>query len=1332
MKIKFISKITLLFIAIFCEQKLYSQSLYPPKIETPNSTSLGKFGEIPVNLFTGTPNISIPLHTLIYGNIQVPISLRYHPGSVKPSQQPGWVGSGWDLQSIGSVSRQQRGLWVDEYYAEGHPTPTATETYYPFPGQTSTPGGTTANLPNWNTQSQFFSYFTSSYPYAEKDIEADEFSFNVLGYSGKFYYSGTNKGWQVVSDQNIKVEIQDFYNRNEIVAAIKQFNIPDNTTNLGPAPGQSRMFGGFILTAPNGMKFYFGGKDGGIPDAVEFSCPRNSTAASLLPVFTANTWLLKKIKDVNGNEITFNYNRTYPTCNLFINYGYFNGACDNGNSPNNLLHGSSSTFSLNKVEPNKLSGIFQWPMYLSSISSPNENVSFNKSDAVCKAYTQDQLTYLDITNKVVSDVDNLVLGLSYPDNINKLRWQQLDKVIVTDKMTYSNGYNNYQPNKIKQFKFNYSNSVNARLSLLGLEQLDKNNNVIGAYSFNYNSGSGNDLNTNLSNNSIYPDGNYTDHWGYYNGIDINFAGPTDIYYRKTPSATFVTAGLLNKITYPTGGYTSFTWEPNDYSRLVDIDRQSYSNVNSIGGGARIAEIKSYANNNELSLQKKYYYKSNYSAGINPATLTSSGVINGNPQYLFQLVNRAGLLPVGSGSGHTVSVVYLNGVGNFGYTGQGAPVGYDEVTEVNADGSYTKNYFTNYGVDLNGVSHWDKPPLGYCGWDPNNDTYFPRASLERERGLPTSIQQYNSSGILLSKENTVYRTDNERFNNYVHLIDHNGSYGSPACANTALALATARPEYIYTYYPISVTNTTYDQQGQNPLIQTTTFTYNSNNLIKTKVTDNSKGETNKATYTYTSELSDAVSLAMTAAHMYTPINQEEVVIVGTPDIPLKKIKTNYYQPYTGVFVPQTIQQQIGNNSLVTLEQVTKNDAKGNVQEIINANGLKEVYIWGCNSEYILAKIVGADYTSAAALINQAMLDQAGVGYNNYSDIDIRNELNKLRIGLPNALVTTYTYKCGVGISSVTDPNGITNFYIYDDFNRLTLILDKDKKVLKKYCYNFSGEAEDCESIIYYNDQQQNTFTKNNGCALGTISPSYIYTVPANTYSSLIDKAAANQLAIDALNISGQAYVNTLPCLAPINGLNLTTAPWTITISNASNTFNQIYSLYPGSTLNFLENIPVGIYNINIVPMYSGSVTSPVNLFLNGSTYSGTTFTLTSVSINTATGITLQNPPSSGTCSFSMTSGFISPTNNITNNGSTATFYMVFYSQSTLSPGNSYYVTTINGSCRPSTTRILSYFLDGRNWTITIYANGNVYFQLDSGSPSVNSNSAVATPSINFNL
>ena len=85
--------------------------IIPP---SPEAASLGKFGEIPVNKFTGIPTIDIPVHTVSGRNIQVPISLSYHAGGIKVQEIASRVGLGWSLNAGGVITRTVHGL-PDEY-----------------------------------------------------------------------------------------------------------------------------------------------------------------------------------------------------------------------------------------------------------------------------------------------------------------------------------------------------------------------------------------------------------------------------------------------------------------------------------------------------------------------------------------------------------------------------------------------------------------------------------------------------------------------------------------------------------------------------------------------------------------------------------------------------------------------------------------------------------------------------------------------------------------------------------------------------------------------------------------------------------------------------------------------------------------------------------------------------------------------------------------------------------------------------------------------------------------------------------------------------------------
>ena len=52
-----------------------------------------------------------------------------------------------------------------------------------------------------------------------------------------------------------------------------------------------------------------------------------------------------------------------------------------------------------------------------------------------------------------------------------------------------------------------------------------------------------------------------------------------------------------------------------------------------------------------------------------------------------------------------------------------------------------------------------------------------------------------------------------------------------------------------------------------------------------------------------------------------------------------------------------------------------------------------------------------------------------------------------------MVTLYTYKPLVGMTSQTTPNGTTTYYTYDSFGRLYQVKDDDGHLKNKYNYHY---------------------------------------------------------------------------------------------------------------------------------------------------------------------------------------------------------------------------------------------------------------------------------------
>src|SRR5690606_1637214 len=102
--------VTLLIVIAFVVdvrgQEIPKLNIIPP---SPEASALNKFGNIPVSAYTGVPQFSVPIYTLVSGEITVPITLSYHASGIKVDEEASWVGLGFSLQAGGLISRTIRG-----------------------------------------------------------------------------------------------------------------------------------------------------------------------------------------------------------------------------------------------------------------------------------------------------------------------------------------------------------------------------------------------------------------------------------------------------------------------------------------------------------------------------------------------------------------------------------------------------------------------------------------------------------------------------------------------------------------------------------------------------------------------------------------------------------------------------------------------------------------------------------------------------------------------------------------------------------------------------------------------------------------------------------------------------------------------------------------------------------------------------------------------------------------------------------------------------------------------------------------------------------------------
>jgi hypothetical protein len=157
--------------------------------------------DVPVDLTTGAPTVSIPLYTAVNGDVSAPVGLSYSANGMKVSkyQQSGNAGIGWSLYGGGSIVRELRGL-PDDYAGSSTDArrgwfystlPADLLSFAPTVNATCTAENTNfTKLDNW---------FTTL-----ADTEPDVFYFQCGSHSGKFMLDN-NKQWQVIPYQDVRV-----------------------------------------------------------------------------------------------------------------------------------------------------------------------------------------------------------------------------------------------------------------------------------------------------------------------------------------------------------------------------------------------------------------------------------------------------------------------------------------------------------------------------------------------------------------------------------------------------------------------------------------------------------------------------------------------------------------------------------------------------------------------------------------------------------------------------------------------------------------------------------------------------------------------------------------------------------------------------------------------------------------------------------------------------------------------------------------------------------------------------------------------------------------------
>ncbi|NOU62336.1 BACON domain-containing protein [Marinifilum caeruleilacunae] len=127
------------------------------------------------------------------------------------------------------------------------------------------------------------------------------------------------------------------------------------------------------------------------------------------------------------------------------------------------------------------------------------------------------------------------------------------------------------------------------------------------------------------------------------------------------------------------------------------------------------------------------------------------------------------------------------------------------------------------------------------------------------------------------------------------------------------------------------------------------------------------------------------------------------------------------------------------------KIEKYNSAGRVLQYQTKSGISVVILWDDKNIYPMAKIEGIAYDDVEEY------DSKPANYNS------QQYYSSLKLAVPDAIITTYSYLSLIGMTSMTDTNGVSTIYEYDDFGRLSCLKDNNDNILQTYHYNYEKEV-----------------------------------------------------------------------------------------------------------------------------------------------------------------------------------------------------------------------------------------------------------------------------------
>lgn len=538
---------------------------YSPK--TPEAAAFEQVAEIPVGNYTGTANISIPLYTIECGDIKVPISLEYLGTAIRVNQEASWVGLNWMLNAGGAITTQ---LSPNYDVSGGFPNEgkrawnflmnrASLKEIYPNGGAFNYKIGYKLDGQHPDRRGRFGkNWFYSSNCYITEDTigyyndlpqqvynitlnhgdgEAPKYHATFLGHTITFVWDRIKEEYFITGEaQGYKIE-----------------------GRIGEGP---------TITDGNGVKYEF--------KAIEMGMPEGSNVDPYFSRFDY-TYYLSKIISPSGRVVQFTYLQLGDTHPVYsVNEQLFDKKypCEVLNSFAKK-HYPMAWDIVDTDETNRIRTLSQYytlkPLRLTSIETENQIIKFVLSGQKRLDIRGDDysLQRIEVYRKENTNSEKLIKRFCF-------NYSYSAKNIIGGNMVQEllrNEYSQWLGND----DFMYCRLM---LNKVWEEGVNEAGTVIKkpAYIFSYNP-------ANLPCKASAA----VDYWGYYNGkenlvdethtliprgrnannYDGTYSFPGQYVRQKgadrLADENYMKAGMLTSIQYPTGGMTTFEYEPHDFT-----------------------------------------------------------------------------------------------------------------------------------------------------------------------------------------------------------------------------------------------------------------------------------------------------------------------------------------------------------------------------------------------------------------------------------------------------------------------------------------------------------------------------------------------------------------------------------------------------------------------------------------------------------------------------------------------------------------------------------------------------------------------------------------------